>query len=296
MTIKQVTVLGAGVLGAQIAFQAAYAGFKVVSYDINDDALAAAAKRFESLQGVYQKEVGATADQLSQTMARLSQSSDLDGAVSAADLIIEAVPENLDLKKQIWAQVGAAAPDHTIFLTNTSTLLPSSFADSTGAPERFLALHFANNIWVQNIVEVMGTAQTDTKYVAMTEQFAKDMGMDPVVLQKEQPRYIMNSLLVPLLDAASQLYANEVADPKQIDKVWKKATHAPKGPFEIMDIVGLRTVYAIHSANAERTGNELEKQFIQKLKADYLDQGRTGKESGKGFYDYDNAGNTIIDE
>ena len=102
--------------------------------------------------------------------------------------------------------------------------------------------------------------------------------------------------LVPLLDAASRLYANEVADPKQIDKVWKKATRAPQGPFEIMDIVGLRTVYAIRSANAERTGNELERQFTQKLKADYLDQGRTGKESGKGFYDYDDAGNTIIDE
>lgn len=296
MTIKKVTVLGAGVLGAQIAFQAAYAGFEVVSYDINDDALAAAAKRFEALQGVYQEQVGATIDQLSQTMARLSQSSDLIGAVSAADLIIEAVPENLDLKKQIWAQVGAAAPAHTIFLTNTSTLLPSSFADSTGAPERFLALHFANNIWVQNIVEVMGTAQTDAKYVSLTEQFAKDMGMDPVVLNKEQPRYIMNSLLVPLLDAASRLYANEVASPHQIDKVWKKATRSPKGPFEIMDIVGLRTVYAIHSANAERTGDALERQFTQKLKAEYIDQGKTGKESGQGFYDYDANGNAILDE
>lgn len=296
MTIKKVTVLGAGVLGAQIAFQAAYAGFEVVSYDINDDALAAAAKRFEALQGVYQEQVGATTDQLSQTMARLSQSSDLIDAVSAADLIIEAVPENLDLKKQIWAQVGAAAPAHTIFLTNTSTLLPSSFADSTGAPERFLALHFANNIWVQNIVEVMGTAQTDAKYVSLTEQFAKDMGMDPVVLNKEQPRYIMNSLLVPLLDAASRLYANEVASPYQIDKVWKKATRSPKGPFEIMDIVGLRTVYAIHSANAERTGDALERQFTQKLKAEYIDQGKTGKESGQGFYDYDANGNAILDE
>ncbi|WP_294034375.1 3-hydroxyacyl-CoA dehydrogenase [uncultured Moraxella sp.] len=296
MTIKKVTILGAGVLGAQIAFQAAYAGFEVVSYDINDDALAAAAKRFETLQGVYQEQVGATTDQLSQTMARLSQSSDLIDAVGAADLIIEAVPENLDLKKQIWAQVGAAAPDHTIFLTNTSTLLPSSFADSTGAPERFLALHFANNIWVQNIVEVMGTTQTDAKYVSLTEQFAKDMGMDPVVLNKEQPRYIMNSLLVPLLDAASRLYANEVASPHQIDKVWKKATRSPKGPFEIMDIVGLRTVYAIHSANAERTGDALERQFTQKLKAEYIDQGKTGKESGQGFYDYDANGNAILDD
>lgn len=297
MAIQNVTVLGAGVLGAQIAFQAAYAGFDVVSYDISDEALAAAAQRFDALQKDYARDIkDATQDKLSAARARLSQSSNLAQAVAKADVVIEAVPEKLALKQQIWAQVGAAAPKHTLFLTNTSTLLPSSFADSSGDPKRFLALHFANNIWIQNIVEVMGTAKTDSDNVAAAEQFAKDMGMDPVVLQKEHPRYLMNSLLVPLLNAAGHLYAKEVASPQQIDKAWRKATKAPKGPFEMMDVIGLRTVYAIHSENAKQTGDELEQKFTEKLKAEYLDQGKTGKESGAGFYDYDTDGNAIVND
>lgn len=296
MAIQHVTVLGAGVLGAQIAFQAAYAGFDVVSYDINHEALVAAARRFDALEKDYIRDVDATQEKLLATRERLKQSSDLAKAVAKADVVIEAVPEKLVLKQQIWEQVGAAAPDHTLFLTNTSTLVPSSFADSCGDPKRFLALHFANNIWIQNIVEVMGTTKTDAYSIATTEQFAKDMGMDPVVLQKEHPRYLINSLLVPLLNAAGHLYAKEVASPQQIDKAWKKATKAPKGPFEMMDVVGLRTVYAIHSENAKQTGDELEQKFTEKLKAEYLDQGKIGKESGSGFYDYDANGNAIMTE
>lgn len=294
MKIQNISVLGAGVLGAQIAFQAAYAGFHVVSYDISDAALAAAATRFDSLQATYLQAVeGADASRLAQTRQRLTQSSQLAQAVAQADIVIEAVPEKLPLKQQVWAEAGAAAPAHSILATNTSTLLPSSFSKASGHPERFLALHFANNIWVQNIVEVMGTAQTRPAIVQATEQFAKDMGMNPIVLHKEQPGYVINSLLVPLFDAASHLFANGVASPQDIDKAWRMATRAPSGPFQMMDVVGLRTVYAIHAAHAEETGNPLGLKFVQRLKAEYLDKGKTGKESGSGFYDYDAQGQII---
>lgn len=200
------------------------------------------------------------------------------------------MPEQLALKQQVWATAGAAAPGHAILATNTSTLLPSSFSSASGHPARFLALHFANNIWVQNIVEVMGTADTDPAIVKATEQFAREMGMQPVVLHKEQAGYLINSLLVPFLKAASHLYANDVADAKTIDLAWRLATRAPLGPFQMMDVIGLRTVYAVHSAHAQASGDPATLRFAEKLKADYLDKGKTGKESGSGFYDYDTQG------
>ena len=292
MSIKKVTVLGAGVLGAQIAFQAAYAGFDVVSYDINEDALQAARQRFDGLVSTYSREVeGATDEGLQQTRGRLSQSSDLAEAVKEADLIIEAVPENIDLKRKVWADVGQAAPAHAIYTTNTSTLLPSSFADASGDPGRFLALHFANNIWVNRVVEVMGTAQTRPEIAQQVYDFGQAMGMKPFLLKKEQPGYIINSLLVPFLDAAAHLLGAEVASPREIDGVWKMATGAPNGPFEIMDVVGLQTVYAIHS-NQGDPQDAANQRFLEIIKNDYLDKGKTGKESGSGFYDYGSDGAT----
>lgn len=294
MTIKNVTVLGAGVLGAQIAYRAAYAGFKVTSYDINDDALKAAQQRFNTIATVYQNNVeDASEAKLKATQDRLTLSKDLEAAVSQADLIIEAVPENLALKKQVWETVGKAAPKTTIFTTNTSTLLPSEFAAASGDKKRFLALHFANDIWHYRAVEVMGTADTDPAIVDTVYQFAQDMGMLPVKLHKEHAGYIINSLLVPLLDAASYLYADGVAEPQDIDRVWRQATGTPKGPFEIMDTVGLRTVYAIHSTKAEKNNDPIGKKFTELLKQDYLDKGKFGKDSRSGFYDYDDNGNVI---
>lgn len=156
--INNVTVLGAGVLGAQIAYQAAYAGFNVTSYDINDDALAAAKKRFDGLDEDYKRDLDdATDEKISAARNHLSQSSDINDAVGNADLVIEAVPEKIELKKDIWSKVGSAAPEHTIFATNTSTLRPSDFGGATGHEDRFLAMHFANRIRVNRTAEIMPT-------------------------------------------------------------------------------------------------------------------------------------------
>lgn len=291
--IKHVVVLGAGVLGAQIAFQASFHGFQVTSYDIDQVALDKAKKRFDGLAQRYKQDLKASEQALQDARARLSQSCDLAEAVKTADVIIEAAPENLQLKKTLWEQVGKLAPSHTIFCTNTSTLLPSLFNESSGDPSRFLALHFANQIWLQNIVEVMGTAQTNPALIDTVATFAKAMGMEPIIIKKEVAGYVMNRLLVPFLTAASHLLADDVASPKEIDLVWQKATGAPKGPCEIMDIVGLRTVYAIHSAKAHGTPDPLTLRFAELIKTQYLDRGHLGKESGQGFFRYDENGNVI---
>ncbi|MFD2757215.1 3-hydroxyacyl-CoA dehydrogenase [Gulosibacter faecalis] len=280
--ITNVTVLGSGVLGSQIAYQTAYAGFTVTAWDITDDAVAAANERFAALAKRYDAEVeGAKDGKSAAALERLTTTSDLAAAVADADLVIEAVPENPEIKKSTWEKVGALAPEKTIFATNSSTLLPSSFKDATGRPNKFLALHYANQIWAQNTAEIMGTADTDPEVYATVVEFATEQGMVPIEVKKEQPGYVLNTLLVPLLNAAGYLYANGIADAETIDKTWRIGTGAPRGPMEIFDIVGLTTAY-----NVSVMGDEESQKFAKILKEDFIDQGKLGVATGEGFYSY----------
>src|SRR5262247_3015224 len=144
MTIRidNVTVLGTGVLGSQIAYQSAYFGFEVMAYDISDEIVNTARKRFAELAARYEREVeGARGGRAQAALARIRYSSSLAHAVRDADLVIESAPERLDVKRELLGKLGPLAPDRTIFVTNTSTMLPSALADATGRPDRFLALH-----------------------------------------------------------------------------------------------------------------------------------------------------------
>jgi 3-hydroxyacyl-CoA dehydrogenase len=284
-SFRTVTVLGAGVLGAQIAFQTANHGFPVTVYDVDDGAISRARGRLDAIVTRFSREVGDLEGAARSAAEGIALTTDLAGAVRDADLVIEAVPENLDLKRSVYAEIAGAAPARTVFATNSSTLLPSDLADATGRPDRFLALHFANHIWAQNTAEVMGTDRTDPEVVERVVAFAEAIGMVPIRLRKEQPGYVLNSLLVPLLNAAADLLVRGVADVETIDTTWRIATGAPSGPFQIYDVIGLRTPYAIASANAAK-GDRRAAAFAELLKAEYLDQGRLGRESGEGFYRY----------
>nr|WP_306420698.1 3-hydroxyacyl-CoA dehydrogenase [Arthrobacter sp. JCM 19049] len=230
-SINKVTVLGTGVLGSQIAFQSAYSGFEVTAYDISDTALIGAKERFAKLVETYKAEAvaGANEGKADQALTRLSYSSDLADAVRDADLVIEAVPEALAIKQQTYEKLAAVAPESAIFATNSSTLLPSAMKDFTGRPEKFLALHFANKIWQFNTAEVMGTADTDPAVFEQIVQFASEIGMVPIPVYKEKSGYVLNSLLVPFLNAAAELAAGGYAEPQDVDKVWRIATGAPWG-------------------------------------------------------------------
>lgn len=285
MSIKNVTVAGSGVLGAQIALQSAYHGFNVTVYDISDDILTRAKATFERIAEAYRTDLQASQASIDAAFARLSYSADLATAVQDADLLIEAIPENPAIKTEFYQKLAAVAPEKTIFATNTSTLLPSTFAAATGRPEKFLALHFANEIWKHNTAEIMGHAGTDKAVFETIVSFAKDIGMIALPLHKEQPAYILNSLLVPLLSAASALWANGVADPETIDKTWMAATGAPTGPFGMLDVVGLTTAYNINKMAAEAHPDPLKLKIVELLKG-MIDEGKSGVASGKGFYTY----------
>lgn len=282
--MQNLTVLGTGVLGSQIIFQAAYSGKNVVAYDLSDEILAKLPDRWEYLKPLYLRDLeDATPEKLDAAVGRIRATSDLADAVSDADIIIEAVPERLDIKQQTWEQVGALAPERTIFCTNSSTLLPSDIAEFTGRPEKFLALHFANEVWRANNGEVMQHAGTDPEVFEAVAQFAEEIGMVPIRIYKEQPGYVLNSLLVPLLDAAAQLLVRGVASVEDIDKTWRIATGAPNGPFEIFDVVGMMTPYALNKDSE----NPESREFAELIKRDYIDKGYLGKGSGRGFYTYE---------
>lgn len=281
--MQHLTVLGTGVLGSQIIFQSAYAGKDVVAYDINDEILAKLPERWDYLSAAYLRDLpDATQEKLAAAIGRIRASSDLADAVGDADIIIEAVPERLDIKQQTWEAVAAAAPEKTIFATNSSTLLPSDIAPFTGRPEKFLALHFANEVWKFNVGEVMGHAGTDEGVFEQVAGFAEEIGMVPIRIHKEQPGYVLNSLLVPLLDAAAHLFVEGVATPEDIDKTWRIATGAPAGPFQIYDVVGMMTPYHL----SQDSSDPVMREFAEILKCDYIDKGYLGKGSGRGFYDY----------
>ena len=177
-------------------------------------------------------------------------------------------------------------PEKTIVVTNSSTLLPSQFAEATGRPEKYMALHFANEIWRNNTAEVMGHAATSQEVYDIVAKFAKDIGMVPLLLKKEQPGYILNSMLVPFLSAAEMLLAKEIADPQTIDMTWKLATGSPAGPFQILDIVGLTTAYNIVIMNPEAQNPESIPGKIAAILKEYIDAGKTGINAGEGFYKY----------
>jgi 3-hydroxyacyl-CoA dehydrogenase len=288
MEIKNVTIAGGGTLGSQIAWQTAFEGFNVVVYDPFEKGIEACKSFHKKYAELFEKTRGASKEEVKQTLNRISYTSDLALAVKDADLISESVPENIDIKKQFYKDLAKVAPEKTIFTSNSSTTLPSYYAADTGRPEKFLALHFANGIWDARIAEVMRHPGTDPKIFDRVVKFAREIGMVPIPILKEQNGYVLNTLLVPLLDAATNLLINGVSDVESIDKTWIISTGSKMGPFGIMDIVGMQTVYNVDMLWGEKLGDQTMLDRAAFVKKNYIDKGKMGMSSGEGFYKYPN--------
>lgn len=285
MEIKNVVIAGAGVLGSQIAFQAARFGFQVKIWNRHTDR---AERRLAAIKGMFIKDMNASEEDYQKAMDNIVDiSNDLAKTVADADLVVEAVSESLEIKKAFYADLNKVLPDHAIVASNSSTFVPSQLVKFTNFPERFLHMHFANHIWKQNVAEIVGTDQTDPAVKEAVINFAHAIDMVPIVLKKENHGYVMNALLIPLLNAAQTLWANGVADPHTIDKDWMISNGSPLGPFMILDIVGLRTAYEIVNNQYQQTKSPLAKKIADKLK-EMIDAGHTGVEAGQGFYHYPN--------
>ncbi|MBR4656127.1 MAG: 3-hydroxyacyl-CoA dehydrogenase [Oscillospiraceae bacterium] len=319
MELKKVVVAGGGVLGTQIGLMCAYTG-KDVTFWLRSEGsigrtkpkierysklmlqdLAAAKALVGSPMGkmVYPRGLirnwdGITAEQidalLEQGKKNLTENVhielDLGKALAGADVVIESMAEDPQAKIGVYTAMKDLLDEKTILLTNSSTMLPSTFAQYTGRPEKYLALHFANTIWKNNTAEVMGHPGTDPEIYKETVRFADEINMIPLELHKEQPGYILNSMLVPFLSAAQALLATGVSDYATIDRTWELATGAPAGPFKILDIVGLETAYNINQMKPEAQVEGSVTNLIGKLLKEKIDKGETGVNAGIGFYDY----------
>jgi 3-hydroxyacyl-CoA dehydrogenase len=287
-SIRRVTVAGAGVLGAQIALQAAIHDFSIFVYDINDSALEAGRRRLEGLRAAYDGNGVASPEQTAAALARTTLTTSLSDAPVDADRLIEAIPERPDTKRAFYTQLQAVAPANTIFASNSSTMVPSQLAAYTGRPERFLHLHFATPVWQHNIAEMMAHPNTDPAVFEALIACSRQMGMVRIPLNKEQPGYVLNALLVSFLLSALQLFVDGVADYQLIDKTWMIAKDAKSGPFGSIDQIGITTAYNITRNMAEQNKGSGAARVAAYLKEHFIDTGKLGIDVGEGFYTYPN--------
>lgn len=311
MSFEKIVVAGSGVLGSQIAFQIAYKGFPVTIWLRSEGSIERAQPKLERVRDIYLETLEAMKtnpmaycrgladsnelsdeeiDELKKKVVdaydNLTLTTSYEEAAKDADLVIETIAEDPKQKIDFYQELAKYLPEKTIVVGNSSTLLPSQFAEATGRPEKYLALHFANEIWRNNIAEIMGHPGTDSKSYDEVVDFASDIGMIPIKVKKEQPGYVLNSLLVPLLTAANALWANDVADIETIDNTWKLSTGAPLGPFQIMDVIGITTVYNVNAMHPNANDlDTIEGKITAKLK-EKIDAGKTGVNAGEGFYKY----------
>ncbi len=201
-------------------------------------------------------------------------------AASDADLVSESVTEDLELKKRVWAQFGELCPEKTIFTTNTSSLLPSKYAEATGRPERFCALHF-HDVFYANVVDIMPNPQTEAWIIDLLKAYGESIQQTVVIMKRESPGYIFNAMLISVLGAAGALVTFDVASIEDVDRSWMGNFKMPMGPYGILDEVGLDIAWHIvHVFKDEKS-----KRF-SKLLDSYIQQGKLGRKVGEGFYKY----------
>ena len=301
--MNKIMIAGGGVLGSQIAFQCAYSGLETTIWLRSADSVERTKKKLEALKESYTQTIAAckygkmnylgaldaVGKQIAEADFDLYQSrtdsamdniifeTDMQKAVSGQSFIIESISENMDTKKEFYTNLNKYVSGDAVIATNTSSFLPSDFRDLIDDPERFTAVHFANNIWIANIAEIMGHSGTSEETIQKAAAFADRINMIPSVIRKEQRGYILNSLLIPFLNSALKLWAGEVASYRDIDNTWKLSTASKYGAFEIMDTVGLNTVYAVVATSpAAHQEGTIENLIAEKL--------RKMIESGSRFY------------
>jgi 3-hydroxybutyryl-CoA dehydrogenase len=282
--IRCIFVIGSGTMGQQIGLQCAMHGYAVILYDIVPEALQIAGVQIKAYAANLVSQNRLTQNEAESALARIQFTSNPEDA-AGADLVSESVPEDPALKAKVFAQFHKVCPPHTIFTTNTSTLIPSMFADATGRPGQFAALHFHTYVWDSNVVDIMPHPGTSPETVEVLHAFTRRIGQIPILLQKENYQYVFNAMLGALNTAAIKLAADGVAAVEDIDRAWMGVMKTQIGPFGIMDIVGLKTVWDITQYWATVTGDaqlQANATFIKQ----YVDQEWLGVKNGRGFYTY----------
>ncbi len=284
MDIKKVAVIGGGTMGNGICHVFAMNGIPVNLVEMNqelaDKALATIDKNLERMV----KKEKIDADQKVQTLENIETHTDTAEAVSDVDLIVEAVPENFELKKKVFATVDEAAPDNAILASNTSSISITKLAATTSRPKRFIGMHFFNPVPVMKLVEVVCGLDTDPEVVETIEKTAELLGKNPVEVA-DYPGFVSNRVLMPMINEAIYCVYEGVAEPEDVDQVMKLGMAHPMGPLRLADFIGLDVCLDI--LNVLYEGFKDPKYRPCPLLVKMVDAGKLGDKSGEGFYKHD---------
>lgn len=284
MDIKKVAMIGAGIMGNQIAMQVAISGYEVCCYSRSAETLEKAelfSKKWFAKQIAKEKMSQEAAD-LAQ--GKLAFTNDLKEAVEDSELIIEAVADIVDVKKDMLSQIDAWAPEHAIYASNSSYIVSSRFCDAVRHPENVINLHFFNPALVMPIVEVVRGPHTSDQAVEIVYKFAESINKTPVLVEKEIYGFIVNRIFSALTREACYLVDQGVATVEDIDKAVKGGLNHPMGPLELLDMTGIDLEYNVYMEKFRMTG-ELTDRPAACLTERYA-KGEYGRKTGKGFYEY----------
>jgi 3-hydroxybutyryl-CoA dehydrogenase len=263
----------------------ALAGYDTVVQDIDPEALRRAETQLHTRLDRNVEKGRMTREQVDAAFAKLTFATDLDAAVSTADLVIEAASERLEVKREIFAQLDKAAPPHAILATNSSTITSSQIADATGRPDRVANMHFFNPALVMACVEVVRSPATSDNTFDTVLELARRLGKQPVALHKEIPGFVANRILHALRDEAIFLLEQGVASFEDIDIACRTALGHPMGPFELMDLTGIDIAY--HAKLARHAVSQDPRDLPSRTVTERYERGDLGRKTGRGFYNYE---------
>ena len=286
INIKKVAVIGMGTLGAQIALQTADKGYQVFGFDPDPSIFG---KHLDKFMAIDQSKVRKTEMDVSkwpETAKKITFCKTLKEAVAQADLVIEVVPETLELKLKVWKEMDEHAPKGAILSTNSSSMPVSKLEGATSRPERCLNLHFYYLVMGQNMADVMGGTQTLPEIFEAGKEFIRSLDMVPLTVNKELLGFCFNRVWRAIKKETLHMWADGFVDHRDVDKAWMIFTNNSWGPFSLMDAVGLDVIYDIEMVyyNESKDPKDHPPQALK----DMVEAGNLGVKTGKGFYTYPN--------
>ncbi len=282
MRIETVAVIGSGTMGRGIAQSAALAGKRVILYDLTDELLGLALRAIHNAIDEGVRRGKTAADAAAAAKDAITTTTELAGAAKV-DLVIEAVPEDMELKRKVFGRLDATAPPHTILASNTSSLSISAIAAATRRPEKVIGLHYFNPAHLMKLVEVIRGDMTADETVNACKAFAREIGKTPV-LCIDSPAFIVNRIARPFYGEAFRMLGEQAAEPETIDKLIESLGFR-MGPFELLDLIGLDVNLAVTKSvyNAYFHEPRFRPHPIQQR---MVESGRLGRKSGRGFYEH----------